>query len=652
MTDEPGTTETDLLTILELLAEEAPQGRLEELLQRARRAGQPPQSLARLERAVSLAGRIHVSQGRSRQREDSLADLVDTARDLTFPHGLDALLRVVTRRVRRLLNFDLTCVALLDGQGAMYVHTSEGSITALVNGLQIDQGRGLGHRALATGAPVWTADYRDDDGIEGRDHFDEVIQAEGLHALMAVPLVNGDRTVGVLYGACRTVRHFCPDELGVVCSLAVLAAVAIERAERLEQARGDIDELELDGFRTRTSLVRMQQLSEAHSRTMNMLLAGADLTSVAKAAGDALDGTLQLRDPSGRILAGGDIADLDETAVAEGALDAHARRGVVAAVGNTWVAPVIAGAENLGQLVLRPATALVGEDERLLYLTAQAFAIQLLLQRSTAMAEGPVRDELLDDLLASHPRAAHQLQHIAQRVGQFGLDLDAPYVLLVVRPEGGEPGRALVWASSYAHRMSGLKTARDGRIVLLLPGEDPSGAARAVAEELSPVLGHSVSVGVAGPGKGPADTSRIYHEALRCLDALTALNARGSTASARELGFLGLLLADQHDAEGFIESTLGPVLSHDRDWQTDLVATLGAYFAGGGSPTNAAESLHVHPNTVWRRLKRITELLGPQWQQPEKMLEVQLALRLQQTRGLLQRQGNAEASPQAARPIT
>ncbi|MFE3186208.1 helix-turn-helix domain-containing protein [Streptomyces violascens] len=650
MADDSATTETDLLTIIELLAEEAPPSRLEELLQRARRAGAPPQNVSRLERAIALASRIHASQGRRRQREDSLADLLDTARDLTFPYDLDSLLRVVTRRVRRLLNFDLTCVALFDGQGTMYVHTSEGSITALVNGLQIDQGCGLGHRALATGAPVWTADYRGDDGIERGEHLNEVVQAEGLHALMAVPLVNCDRTVGVLYGACRTVRHFCPDELGLVCSLAVLAAVAIERAERLEQARGDIDELELDGFRTRTSLVRLQQLSEAHSRTMSMLLAGADLTSVAKAAGDALDGTLQLRDPGGRILAGGDIADLDEIAMAEGALDAHARRSVVAAAGNIWVAPVIAGAENLGYLVLRPA-ALVGEDERLLYLTAQAFAIQLLLQRSTAMAEGPVRDELLDELLTSPPRTAHQARHIAQRAGQFGLDLDAPHVLLVARPEGGEPGRALVWASSYSHRMSGLKTARDGCIVLLLPGEDPSGAARAVAEELSSVLGHVVSVGVAGPGQGPADTSRIYQEALRCLDALTALNAKGSTASAQELGFLGLLLSDQHDAEGFIESTLGPVLSHDRDWQTGLVATLDAYFAGGGSPTNAAESLHVHPNTVWRRLRRISELLGPQWQQPERMLEVQLALRLQQTRGLLQRQRTAEASPQAARPI-
>ncbi|WP_043199346.1 GAF domain-containing protein, partial [Streptomyces sp. NRRL WC-3725] len=99
---------------------------------------------------------------------------------------------------------------------------------------------------------VWTADYPGGEGIEACEETD-VVRAEGLHALMAVPLLNGNSPVGVLYGATRAVRHFSPDEIGLVCSLAMLAAVAIERAERLEQARGEVDELELDGLRTRTS---------------------------------------------------------------------------------------------------------------------------------------------------------------------------------------------------------------------------------------------------------------------------------------------------------------------------------------------------------------------------------------------------------------
>lgn len=51
--------------------------------------------------------------------------------------------------------------------------------------------------------------------------------------------------------------------------------------------------------------------------------------------------------------------------------------------------------------------------------------------------------------------------------------------------------------------MTGLKTVHSGHIVLLLPGTDASAAARAVADQLSPLLGHPVSVGAAGPGRAP-----------------------------------------------------------------------------------------------------------------------------------------------------
>lgn len=624
------------MAVLELLSEQAPAGRFDELLQRARRDRVPDQDLVRLERAVHLARGVQAWQGQRRQREDALADLVDTARDLTSPHDVESLLRVVTRRVKRLLNFDMTAIAVLDQEGSLRVAVSDGSTSAFVTGHAVPAGHGLGHPSLDARAPLWTADYLDDDTIAHDPAADDVIRAEGLHALMAVPMCSGEQTIGVLYGAARSVRHFSPDEIGLVCSLAALAAVAIERAGRFEQARGEVGRLELDGFRTRTSLVRLQQLGEAHSHTLGLVLAGADLTTVAKAAGDALDSALQLRDPAGRVLAaGGDLGDLDEAAVAEAALDAHAHLRPVVTAQGTWVAPVTAGAEDLGVLVLRPTTALVGEDESLLGLTAQTFAIQLLLRRSTAVAEGPVRDDLFDELLAVDARGGHQTHYLVQRARGLGIDLEAPHVLLVAHPEGGEQGRAVVWASSYAHRMTGLKTVHSGHIVLLLPGTDASAAARAVADQLSPLLGHPVSVGAAGPGRGAADVGRMHREAMRCLDALTALDGAGSTASAKDLGFLGLLLSDDHDVDGYIRSAIGPVLDYDRDRLTGLIGTLESYFASGGSQASAADVLKVHPNTVSRRLDRVTDLLGDAWQHPGGTLEVQLALRLHRSREAL-----------------
>ena len=60
--------------------------------------------------------------------------------------------------------------------------------------------------------------------------------------------------------------------------------------------------------------------------------------------------------------------------------------------------------------------------------------------------------------------------------------------------------------------------------------------------------------------------------------------------------------------------------------------TLEAWFATGGRVRETAERLHVHPNTVVQRLDRVTELLGSDWRDPGRGLDVQLALRVHRLR--------------------
>lgn len=634
--------------ILELLAREAPRGEIEEFVRQARRAGASPEALDELERAKQLALGIHSLFGRRRQREAGLSALVDTARDLTHPYDLDTLLKVITRRARLLLSLDMSYISFYEpAEKYAYVRTADGHATALTVGFKAPLDSGLGGDVADNNAPFWSPDYLLDERIRHTAVLDEVVRAEGLHAIMAVPLRHGDSCFGTLYVADRNVRHFTPDEVSLMTSLGDLAAVAIEKTRLLDRTHAEVAELELDTSRARTHLTQLRRLGDSHSRLIELVLGGCDLHALAAEAAEALAGTLLVRDPSGRPLAAtGEIPDLNEAEIVKATLDAHADRSPLALSDGTWVAPAIAGSEDLGVLVLRPSAPLNDNGARLLRLTAQAMAVLLVMQRSTAVAEGQVRDELFDDLLANPQRPPQQL---AERARRLGIDLATPHVVVVARPEGGAQGRAVVWASSYAHRMSGLKSVRGGCIVLLLPGSDAGAAARAVSKELSPLLGHSVTVGSAGPVSDPCSVFSGYQEALRCLDALTALGEAGSSASARELGFLGVLLSDNHDIDGFIDSVLGPVLDYDRHRFTDLTRTLEAYFDSGGSPTYAAEALHVHPNTVSRRLERITELLRPDWQKPAQALEVQLALRLQRARRTLHRQrGDDPSAPDGA----
>jgi DNA-binding PucR family transcriptional regulator len=75
-------------------------------------------------------------------------------------------------------------------------------------------------------------------------------------------------------------------------------------------------------------------------------------------------------------------------------------------------------------------------------------------------------------------------------------------------------------------------------------------------------------------------------------------------------------------------AALGPVLDYDARRGTELVRTLRVYFDCGGNASRAKEALHVHVNTVVQRLERIGNLLGEEWQAPERALQLQIALRL------------------------
>ncbi|MCP3755152.1 helix-turn-helix domain-containing protein [Streptomyces sp. TBY4] len=634
--------------MLELLNREAPAAAFEEVVRKARESGMSGAALAQLTRARDQSLGVRALFVRRQQREAGLAALVDTARDLTLPYDVDALLKVITRRARLLLGLDMAWVALDDPEsGCSLVRSADGHASALTIGFAVPLDGGVGKRAVDGASPFWSADYMNDQSFRHSKVIDEVVMAEGLHAVMAIPLRHQGTTWGALYVADRNVRHFTPDETSLMSSLADLATVAIEKARLLEQTRYEVVSLEQDTSRALDSSMTARRLREAHGRLLDLVLGGGGLGNLASEAVKDLGGTLLVRDAAGRTLAcpGAGLPELDEAKVRTALLDAHTDRQPRSAGDGVWVASVAAGDEMLGTLVLATDAPVTDHRLQLLALTAQVTAVVLLMTQGMAATEGLLRDEFFHDLLRG-PSLSPTL--IAEQSRRLGLNLDEPHVVVIARPEGGIQGRVAAWAASYANRHHGLKSVDGDLVVLLLPGTAAGDIARTASKELSEVLGKPVTAGSAGPTDSPAGIVHLYQEARRCLDAVAALTGPGSSASPEELGFLGVLLSEKPNIAGFINDTIGPVLDYDDQQYTELIRTMEAYFASANSPSRAAESLHVHPNTVSRRLERITEILGEDWQKPTQALQVQLALQLQRTRRAL----NQERRRQNKQPIS
>ncbi|ASW54649.1 diguanylate phosphodiesterase [Plantactinospora sp. KBS50] len=633
---------TIAVEFLELLAREAAPVEFEGPLVAARAAGAPAEHLAELERAKLVALRVRALLERRRQREVELSGLYDTASDLAGLRDLDAVLRAIVHRARTLLGADVAYMTLNDGErGDTYMRVTDGSISARFQGLRLPMGAGLGGLVAQTGTPYVTANYPEDSRFHHTGEIDAGVGEEGLVAILGVPLRLGSSVIGVLYAANRSARPFAREEVSLLVSLGAHAAVAIDTARLLAETRAALAELSGANATIQAHSASVERAAAAHDRMTALMLRGGGVEDVAAAVTEVLGGALLALDVEGRPLARvGEIAEPDRAELGE-AVAASRTEGRSVRRGRHWFAAVVAGTENLGALVLRPDGELVDADQRILERAALVTALLLLFRRTVAEAEGRVRGELLDDLLAGPPRDPDALRDRARRLG---IDLDAPYVLVTIGDDaiaatGSARQRALSWAMTYASTRGGLAAARDGRVALMLPGADAGDAARAVSRDLSRVTGRPVTAGASGPSHGPTSLVPAFREADRCLTALSALDRTGEGASAAELGFVGLLLGavgDGGDREvaRFLTETVGPVVDYDARRGTALVKTLEAYFGVGGSLARAAELLHVHVNTVTQRLDRVGQLLGADWQRPDRALEVQLALRLHRLRSL------------------
>ncbi|MGW2031302.1 helix-turn-helix domain-containing protein [Streptomyces sp. NPDC001811] len=612
---------------LGLLARDASVEAYEQPVLRARAAGEPADRVAALEEARLLALRVRAELEGRRRREAELSALFETAHDLAGLRDLDAVLQAIVQRARSLLGTDVAYLSLNDpARGDTYMRVTEGSVSARFQQLRLGMGEGLGGLVAQTARPYVTDDYFQDGRFQHTLTIDAGVRDEGLVAILGVPLMLGPHVIGVLFAADRRARVFERGQIALLGSFAALAAAAIDTANLLTETRAALAGLEHANEIIRDRSAVIERASDVHDRLAELVLRGGGVHDVAAAVSQVLAGTVEFT---------------EATAAPAEALEASRVEGHAVRHGSDWIAAVAAGGELLGALVLRGHPGLDPVDQRTFERAAMVTSLLLLARRSAAEAEQRVRGELLDDLLDARDRDPRLLR---ERASRLQADLDATHVVLAARLDGPAAdadeeaaARRRLWsaASHLAATRHGLAAARDGGTVLVLPlgaGDTATDVARRTARHLGTAVHQPVTVGASAPVTDltgdPETVTAAYAEGRRCLDALRLLGRAGDGAAAEDFGFLGLLLAGERDIAGFVERTIGPVVSYDERRGTELLRTLDAYFEGGMSPARTKDALHVHVNTVAQRLERVGRLLGEDWQTPARALEIQLALRL------------------------
>src|SRR4051812_2847741 len=320
----------------------------------------------------------------------------------------------------------------------------------------------------------------------------------------------------------------------------------------------------------------------AHLQMVGAVLAGEGLERIAEIAADHVGAPVAVIVPRTGEAGGGWAAYERYVSARLGGSRPDRPPGVVAE------GPIASGGGELGAgLQLGPGPPNAGEY---LHMAAIAALTKVAVVEARDETEQSLRGSLVEELLSGE---RIEDVDVLRRARRMGADLTGGAVALCAEPGDGAAGRLLGVIS--AERPDALAQVLDGRVYVLLPGSVEHAAA------LASRLSAQAAVGVSSRYASAGDLGQALEEAE--------------------------LVLDVDEVRGFYDETIAPLVHHDREYATDLVATLDTYLAGDCNVREAAHALEVQPHTVNYRLERMKELSGLDPTRPEDRERLALGLK-------------------------
>ncbi|PSM37595.1 diguanylate cyclase [Streptomyces dioscori] len=556
--------------------------------------------------------RLRATSDRWRRRGQELAALFSSARELAQLRDVDELLGRLVERAHDLMGTDVTYLSeYQEDSRELLVRTTLGTVAPSFPGLRVPPGMGLASRVVEGRRPCWTSSYATMTQAPHDSGIDSAVTAEGLVSMLGVPLLAGDEVIGVLFAANRVEHEFAPEEISLLSAFADHAAVVLQTARLLARTQDAADETRHAYGELARHVEAMERASEVHSELTGLVLQGSEASDVATALGRALRCEVTLLD----------VGRLEEPVAT--AVDRSRRSGRCTPTDGGYVVAVLAGATLLGALLLEPGEVPFGPVElRTAERAAQITALLNLKQDATIEAEQRVRSDLLADLLSADPERHADL---ATRARARGIRLDALRSVVVV----ALPAELRHEAVRGLRRESGLIGEYADHVIALTTDADPAAASTSVHA----TVGRTVRAPVLAVGAGFSDLDHDLRAridaASACVGVLPALGLDDAAVTADAyLPYTALFGPGEPRVATYLRLVIGPLLDWDAAHAGKLVPTLAAYLGNRMSPVATARALHLHKNTVLQRLERTAELLGADWQEPDRLFRITVAVQL------------------------
>lgn len=633
------------LSLVELLAQASADDLEAELLRREEIHRRDASHLLPTDYLASV--RIRELLSYRRRRELEISSLYSTARSLAKLGEIDEVLKTIVHHAHELMATDFTYLSVFNDDGSLRLRASEGTISSAFLAGRIPAGIGVADHVLRTHKPYWVRDYRSADDIKHDPDFDRVTRAEGMVAVLGIPLMAADRVFGVLYAADREPRAFMQDEIALLSAYADHAAVALENARLYDQARRAVGEVEAAHAVIEANVHTLEHSAAIQEALTGAVLAGGGVQDVADLLIAALGDQIVVLDSNHQVLAarfrnGHNAADMDPPSspdpqwlqTLQPAIEQSRQSKESVLVSGTpagtcnVIAAVMAGESFLGALILTRPSPLEPHDSHIVERAAQILGLATLQEDSLVDAEERVGRELLSEVLTARRPFPKEL---AMRARARRANLDKLNTVIVAEVPGERSSTATRQLQQLARERGGLAGSHLGEPTLLVQADDPSVQARRVHHQLKRAVGLPLVVCAAPIGAPPDSPGRQFGLAQRCCQLMRALGLTDTFSTTDTLGLYAVVFdPDRSNDLKILLETTQAIVDYDRRRGTDLLNTLDVYFANQGNLAKTARAMDVHVNTLLKRVERINEILGTDWQQTELALRLQFAVRLRQ----------------------
>ncbi|WP_252502009.1 helix-turn-helix domain-containing protein [Sporosarcina sp. Marseille-Q4943] len=459
-------------------------------------------------------------------------------------------------------------------------------------------------------------------------------------SLIAVPISIAEKRIGVMTVLQWNGRKpFDEHDLLLMQGFAEQAAIAIQNAQYYTEVNDRVKEITdlSNQLEERNSL--LQQRYEVHEALTNLSLENKGFEAIIHEFNQMLSKPVhfynvidhQLYSPNASRLSDPQAEEFRKLFNAD--KEPRYVENCSVQAGTCYLLPVFNGSVFLGCFIV-PTRGTISESDRMtLEQGSSIIAIELIKKQTMTEYFYKQTYEQFRELLAY--RTEEQFKRFGSRLGvdvysywcmaiieipQYNdlqrLEIEIHQLVLKIQNSLNPFGKMIFGMQNRVYILSSLENpdAVDGLVDDLMRIQT-----KWMKSESSPFIG-----GISAVYKGLKNIREFYNEAKDTVTYLAERN-RFEWMKYEQIGLNRLFLHQEpHIIKQFIDEVFSPLTSKN-DANTEMEQTILVYLKTNRSAKETAKQLHIHPNTLYQRLKKIEKLLQMDFDDSDDLLKIHLA---------------------------